>query len=462
MSLKSRTLQEEFLIAENSLPRDLGDGLIMRLATSADAEPLAQFNGRVFGRDHFDELLAAYVRYYMRDAHPVIGPSNVLIVEDTRTRQIVSSMILIPQTWTYAGIPFGVGRPEVVATDPAYRRRGLIRAQFQVLHAMSEALGHLVQGITGIPWYYRQFEYEYALDLGGGRLAYYSNVPALKVEDPANSSGKGENEAYRLRAMAVDDIPFAASLYERDCARSLIACPRPESLWRYLLDDSPEALAFRVPMQIIETPESRAVGYLQTSRELWGDLITVNELAVAEGQSLRAAMPAVLRWMKAFGETESKNQNKPVNAIYFSLGREHPVYDAIPELLPRPRIPYGWYIRVPDVPRFVRHIAPALQARLARSPMAGHTGELKVSEYQHGFRFIFENGKLTKTETWQPTVEESGDCGFPPLVFLQLLFGCKSIGELRAFYPDCWTKDEADVLLNALFPKQPSFVAPVG
>jgi hypothetical protein len=383
----------------------------------------------------------------------MIGPSNVLVVEDTRSRQIVSSTIFIPQTWTYDGIPFGVGRPEVVVTEPAYRRRGLIRAQFQVLHAMSEAMGHLVQGITGIPWYYRQFGYEYALDLGGGPIAYWSNVPALK---------EGEHESYRLRAMTFGDIPFAASLYDRECARSLVACPRPESLWRYLLDDSREALAFRVPLQIIETIDGRAVGYLQTSHELWGDLVLVNELALAEGESVRAAMPAVLRWMKAFGEAESKGQNKPVNAIYLSLGREHPVYAAIPELLPRTRIPYGWYIRVPDVPRFIRHIAPALQARLARSAMAGHTGELKINEYRRGFRLVFENGKLANAETWQPTVEEGGDCGFPPMVFLRLLFGEKSLGELRAFYPDCWAKDEADVLLNALFPKKYSCVMPVG
>ena len=462
MSLKSETLKQAFAPAEPQLPRDLGDGLALRRATAADAEPLAQFHGRVFGRERFDELLAAYVRYYMLESHPVIGPSNVLVVQDTHTQQLVSSMMLIPQTWTYAGIPFGVGRAEVVATDPAYRRRGLVRAQFAVLHTISERMGHLVQGITGIPWYYRQFGYEYALDLGGGRMAYFSNVPALKAGDAANPSARAEAEAYRLRAMTLDDRPFAASLYDRDCARSLVACPRPESLWRYMLDESPQAMAFRVPLQIIETLDGRAVGYLQTSRELWGDLVVVNEIAFAPGQSVRAAMPAALRWMKTFGEEESQRQSKPVNAIHFSLGREHPVYEAVPELLPRTRIPYGWYIRVPDLPRFIRHIAPVLNARLARSAMAGYSGELKISEYERGIRLVFENGTLAGAETWQPTMEETGESGFPYRAFLRLVFGEKSLGELRAFYPDCWAKDEADVLLNALFPRQSSCVMPVG
>src|SRR5512136_687013 len=124
-------------------------------------------------------------------------------------------MCLIPQTWTYAGISFEVGRPEAVGTDPDYRRRGLVRMQFEVLHAKSEAMGHLVQGITGIPWYYRQFGYEYAIDLDVGRLTHWANVPTLQ---------EGEAEPYCLRPMTMDDLSLVKALYEKDCARSLVAC----------------------------------------------------------------------------------------------------------------------------------------------------------------------------------------------------------------------------------------------
>ena len=449
MSLKSETLKKEFMLAQNPLPRDLGDGLVIRTATPSDTEPLAQLVGRVFGRETFSEHAAAYARDLMRASHPVIGPANTLIVEDTNAHKIVSTMCLIPQTWTYAGVPFGVGRPEMVATDPDYRRRGLVREQFRAIHAISEAMGHLVQGITGIPWYYRQFGYEYALDLSGGRIAYFSNIPALK---------SGETEPYRLRKMTLDDIPFASALYDQDASRSLVACPRPESLWRYLLDDSPEPRAWRVPIQIVETIEGHAIGYLVPSHEIWNDMIVVEELAVNEGQSMRAVMPTILRWMKTHGECEAAKQNKPANGVYLSFGREHPAYGAAPDLLPKTRSPYAWYIRVPDVPRLVRHIAPALGARLARSPIAGYSSELKISEYRDGLKLVFENGTLTRTETWQPTVEDGGDCGFPPRVFLQLLFGFKSLDDLRAAYPDCNAKDEAAVLLDALFPKMHSCV----
>src|SRR5512143_3733157 len=100
----------QLIVADNHLPREVGDGLVLRFATPADAEALAQFNGRIHGDerpDHFDPMVAAWTRDFCSEQHPTCGPSNVTLVEDTRsgTLRVVSSMCLIPQTWTYAGIP---------------------------------------------------------------------------------------------------------------------------------------------------------------------------------------------------------------------------------------------------------------------------------------------------------------------------------------------------------------------
>jgi hypothetical protein len=215
--------------------------------------------------------------------------------------------------------------------------------------------------------------------------------------------------------------------------------------------------------QIIETTEGRAVGYLVPDREIWDDKFMIDEFAVVEGQPLRPIILSALRALKPIAEAETAAQKKTLRLLFWRLGREHPVYHAIPELLQNPRPPYGWYIRVADVPRFLRHIAPALEARLARSVMSGYTGEIKINEYRGGFKMVWDKGKLVTVEPWQHVIGERDDnAGFPPLVFLQLLFGRASIMELRTLYPDCWAQDEATVLLDALFPKQYSRVIPVG
>ena len=144
----------------DQLPRDLGDGLALRPAGRDDAEPLARFNGQIHRDDNAAEPareIEQWTRDLLRGPHPTVAPEDFTIVEEVATGRIVSSLNLISQRWSYGGVPFGVGRIELVGTDPDYRRRGLVRLQFEAIHRRSQARGELVQAITGIPWYYRQF-----------------------------------------------------------------------------------------------------------------------------------------------------------------------------------------------------------------------------------------------------------------------------------------------------------------
>jgi len=114
--------------------RDLGDGLILRSATVEDTDELATFNSHIHkdpGQDDPNEFIDAWVRDLMAGSHPTLKPSDFTVVVDTNTNKIVSSLNLIPQTWSYQGIEFGVGRPELVGTDPQYRRRGLVRLKWR-------------------------------------------------------------------------------------------------------------------------------------------------------------------------------------------------------------------------------------------------------------------------------------------------------------------------------------------
>ena len=154
--------------------------------------------------------------------------------------------------------------------------------------------GHLAQGITGIPWYYRQFDYEYAIDLDGGRCVYPALIAPLQ---------DGETEAYHFRLATPDDLPLVMALYDRDCARSLVACPRSVEEWRRnLFSAAPEAVTYSV-LHIIETQDDRAIGVMRTSRELsWRGMFPVRMFNVIEGQSLRAVLPSALRWLKTEAE----------------------------------------------------------------------------------------------------------------------------------------------------------------
>jgi hypothetical protein len=435
--------------------RDLGEGLVLRRASATDAEALATFNSEIH-RDSDqqppDATVAAWVRDLLTQPHPTFSPEDFTIVEDTQRGEIVSSLNLIDQTWTYSGIPFGVGRPELVGTRPAYRTRGLVRAQFEVIHRWSAERGHKLQAITGIPWFYRQFGYEMTVGLGAVRVGYPADVPGLK---------EGESEPYQFRPATLADVPFLEQVYEYGSRRSLLACARDQALWRYELCGRSEASCNHAATRIISAPGGEPLGYLRLGLRLHRTEMVLTAYELKPGVSWADVAPTVLRYLRATGEEYAAREHKEFRRYVFGLGEEHPAYRATPHWLPRAPRPYAWYVRIADLPDFVRHIAPALEQRLAASECAGHSAELKLNFYRSGLRLLLEKGRLTAVEPWTPAPREWGNARFPGLTFLQLLTGYRTLEELEYAFADCAANDEAQPLLKLLFPRQSSTIWPV-
>ena len=429
---------------------ELGDDLVLRRATEADTEALAAFNAEIHREPDADNgaEIAAWVRDLMDGYHPTAAAGDFTVVEERRSGQIVSSLCLIPQTWSYGGIPFGVGRVELVGTRPDYRRRGLVRRQMAVVHRWSAERGHLLQAIAGIPHYYRRFGYELALELGAGGTGFRLHVPDLPAETA---------EPFRVRPATADDLPFVAALDEEARRRWLVAAVRDEALWRDELDGRRDEK--RRALRIVEAADGRPVGYLVHVGELWGPGLVVLAYELAAGASWLAATPSVLRYLRATGQDyQERPGSPPWERFTFALGAAHPVYRAIPDRLPRMARPYAWYLRVPDVAAFLRHVAPVLEGRLAASAVAGHSGDLRIGFYGAGLRLALAEGRVEAVGAWEPGDWET-DPAFPGLTFLQLLFGYRSLAELEYAFADCRANgEEARVLLDALFPKLPSHV----
>jgi hypothetical protein len=433
-----------------NLIEDLGNGLILRRAVIEDTDNLVEFNSNIHKKPGNDEplpFIKAWVRDLMTKDHPTFNPSDFTIVEDTKTGEIVSSLNLIDQTWSYDGIEFGVGRPELVGTLPEYRRKGLIREQFKVVHQWSEERGHKVQAITGIPYYYRQFEYEMCITLGGSRLGYLPHVPKLKDD---------EVEKYLIRPATPDDIPFIMDVYATTVQRSLISCVRDAAYWQYDLFDKSEET--RADWLIVETKENEPVGLFFHANEMSNPILRVWGYELKTGVSYLDVTPSVIRYLAEKGKELTEKKDDVEFAGYsFGLGATHPVYDVLPERMPRINNPYAWYVRVAEIPDFLRHISPVLEKRLADSPVAGHTGDLKIGFYRSGVKLSFDDGKLKECDSYIPEGTEDGDVLFPDLTFLRVLFGYTSFDELESMFPDCFAdNDHGRALSKVLFPKLPS------
>ncbi len=431
----------------NQILKILPDGLVLRRSSRADAEKLAKFNTTI----HNDELVADWTLDLLSGSHPLHGEDDFTVIENTASGEIISCTCLINQTWSYAGIPFGVGRPELVGTLPAYRNRGLIRQIFDVIHAWSCERGHLMQVITGIPWYYRIFGYEMAVDLDGeGWVGYAPQVPEL---------AEGQTEKYHFRPAQLSDVPFITAVYQHGVQRDLLACVWDEGLFAYELSKRPNNIN-RQMLFIIENDTSEAVGFLAIPLILFGATQYASWYELKAGVSWMDVTPSVIRFLWQTGQKRAEEKNKKCHAFGFKVYENHPIYTLLGKPISPGNQPYGWYLRVADLPAFLCHIAPALEARLNASVCQGFTGALDLNFYRSGVRMEFNTGRLEKVEPWQPSTDAWGHAAFPDLTFLQVLFGYRTWREIRRNRPDCWVEDNRQALVQALFPAHPSCLWP--
>jgi hypothetical protein len=436
-------------MTNNTLPVQINNKLLLRFAKVEDANALGAFNQRIhMDAQPEDKRLAAWTEDLLYGKYPGFNFTDCTIVEEIGTGKIVSSMLLLPQTWTYAGIPIQVSRPELVGTDPDYRKLGLVRKQFEILHDISDARGDLIQGITGIPFYYRQFGYEMAVDLDGHRKAYApQQIPPLK---------KDESEPVKFRPTTANDLPLVREWVEQANKNSLLSCFRDVDLWQYELNGKSFDNVNRFNLITIVSKSGEPIGILGLPHFLWGSTMAAVIYELSPEFSWKMVTPSVLRYLWAVGQEMRAFPSKVCDSVALALKSDHPAYEVAGQQLTEIKQPYAWYLRVPYPDKFLTRIASVLEKRLENTAFAGVSQELKLSFYTSGLTIRFDQGKIVAIEDKMEPDWEKADALFPNLTFLQILFGHRSCSELKYAYPDCGFKPGIAPLLDCLFPKQTS------
>ena len=435
--------------------RDLGDGLVLRRACPDDVEAVCAFNAVV----HADppdwkvtRLVGEWTRELMDGRHPRCCADDFVLVHDTRRNRLASSLCLLSHRLRYGDVPFDAGQVELVGTHPDYRRRGLVAAQFAVVHAWSQERGQRLQLVDGIPWYYRQFGYEMALEEGGHRVAFPAALETRSEErDPS----------LRVRPARAADAPLIGALYGRGVAGHAVSCERDADFWRYEIEARDPGSMQRKEIRVVEREGGPPLAVFAHPPILFQGWLHVNLAEVAPDAAWSGVLPTLLHTLRTTADCLAEAAGPDLRGVIFRLGSEHPIYHAAGRRLAADRPPYAFYVRVPDLPVFLRLLGPELEARLAASPLAGHSGELALSFYRSGVRLRLAGGRLEEVSPWTPATDDRGDVALPDLTFLQLLFGFRSLDELDTAFPDCfrWQEDRAP-LVDALFPKRPSDLWP--
>lgn len=429
------------------MQKELPDGLILRSLSEghmSDQERLPDLFAAVNGADS-DEQGKDGVRQWTRDLmynHPTTTLDDIFVVVDpAKDDLLVSATLLIPQTWRYEDILIGVGRPELVATIPEYRNRGLIRALFEVIHERSAALGHHLQAITGLAHFYRQFGYTMAVD-----LAIPHAVFQLVTLPKPNAQ-----PAYTLRPATVEDIP-ALSEWNAYLARErlLTDAPTPD-IYRYEIGG----------YQVIVNTEGRGVGYIRMQGWLNEDYEAHCESYVVGDQAsyvetFEDVMQAIKSW------AIDKHGHCPA-MLTFRSG----LHDSLDRIIERSRgghmrrNNFTWFIRVTDTIDFLKTIRPVLERRLEGSGAHRYTGELRIGYYdQTGICLKFEGGRLL--DVGSISGADGYHIYFPWNMFWNVLFGYQTCEEILTIAPDDFVSGKTMALMEILFPKKKSAVHELG
>jgi predicted N-acetyltransferase YhbS len=400
----------------------LGDGLILRpVRDERDMERYIALNDAVTGEGAIcDRLLHHYPRTTFDDYS---------LVEDQRTGEVVSTTCLIPWRCRFEDVILETAMLEMVVTHPQYRHRGLARAQVQRFHRIVAERRFDLCIIQGIPFYYRQYGYAYALDHTPSEL-----LPARQIPDrPADAATR-----FSARPVTPDDAATLAALYEQAMSPYSLAVQRSVEDWHYLL-----AWAGHAVRLVVDDRTGCSVGYVHVCRwpqegELW-----VRESSIA---SAEAGM-AVLRQLQAETAGEIRLTGSPLDEL-IRLG----------ESLGSTPQPCGqWLFRFPDIARLIDKIGPVLERRLANSGCAGITADLCLNLYREAFALRFEAGKLCQVDSLgfvdASMGADGGDLCIPPEAFVRLVLGYRCLDELRDAWPDIKVKAKSRYLVEALFPR---------
>ena len=238
------------------LEDNMGDGLILHsVRDEADVARFTALSAAVTGEGIVCDRLLHH--------RPETDYDDFLLVEDERTGEAVSTTCLLPWCCNYEGVTLKTAMLEMVVTHPDYRHRGLVRTQINRFHQIVRERGYDLSIIQGIPYYYRQYGYAYALD-----HSPLVSLPAWRVPDGTEDNG------FSIRPATLDDVDPLTELYQQAMTEHQLYVQRTPDYWRYLLQQM--TYAVRV---VEEKDTSRAVGYVCVSKR--GEHLKIHENRIA-------------------------------------------------------------------------------------------------------------------------------------------------------------------------------------
>ena len=386
--------------------RVLPGGLLLRSCRPGDLDQVgALLAARGDPTDAQDQRLVA--------EDPDTGLAATAVVVDGD--RVVSTATLLPETVRLEDVVLPAAQVELVATDPGYEGRGLVRALMGWAHDRSAARGDLLQVMIGIPYFYRLFGYEYAIDIPPARP-----VPDLPPPAPG------------LRRATPADIPSLARLQDAAQARADVAMPHPAARLRWLV-------AHRATTTWVLERDGAVVASVRLPEP--DDDVLVAEPTAVDAPAAEALLAAVAALA---GGRPVRVTDRPASVPGTTwAGRLTSGSDEAQQ----------YYVRIPEPGVLLEALRPVLSRRFAASGVDRGGRDLVISTYGASWRLPVTDAGLGPVRAGgrEQAPGAVGGAGVAPDQLGALLFGPHGMHGLSRRRPDVYPGRDAD-LYEALFP----------
>ena len=414
-----------------AMEKELGNGFILRNIRETDLESLLKHIQTVHGAE-VGPLIPRLLKHY-----PNFSLDDNFVVIDSTNNKVVAYLCLVQRTYVFEDIEIPAGQMDIVGTKPEVRHRGFIRHLNEALEKRITDYNLNLLTIAGIPYFYRLFGYEFAIEMHDGIPITTEGIPKLK---------EGESEPVTIEFVSETTFPeFLACRDQRNSYLDFYYKISPEHFHFYTTGKLGDAIAMEL---YLVKKDDEYVGCFILDIE-FGSLY-VRDLWIKDNSHLLS----ILRFLK----TVVKRVGKPLKV-------EPPSKDSLLPYLEQvaggrfPK-PYAWYARIPSIKRFIENLTPVIEKRLEKSEFKGLSDDVRISCYREGYVLSFSEGKLNGVETLSRKDLDKWDVRIPPLIIIHLLLGYRNLSELQEIYPDVRCQGHKKALLEVLFPKIKTSLTP--
>ena len=353
--------------------------------------------------------------------HPDMTPRNFFAIWDADT--MVATLNLIPQTWSLGGIPLRVAEMGLVGTHPEYRNRGLQRILNREFDRRIREDEYHLAGLEGIPYFYRQFGYEYSVPLDEWATIPLDKLPATEM------SG--------ISPLSPEEIPRAMSLLEATQRKHLVHCIRSQEEWE---TQEKSGIVGEHPSKTYAVRQGgKITAYLRANVK--DKVVLLHEIT----ETNLATTKMIATFLRRLGEENGASE------LVSRESYAEPFDDYLFSLSASKRHHYGWQMKVVDPQKVFKKITPLFEERIKNSPLIGYSGIVPLNLYKVTVTLNFQNGAVTDVK--QSKSEQKGDILVNPRIFPKMLLGYRSLAELEYEYPDVRIKPEYRPVIETLFPK---------